>query len=811
MTSQELETLYSKLRANSLARHFAIGRYWRRNIWSEESHLGNKTNLLCGPTYVRPRKADGSLLYPNVAGLFQQNRNNRLLPERWRVAMREHANPLLQSGIHLTQLAIEAKLGNRESLKIIDLSLKTIDSLYKFKNDPIFGGYILRYDPVTCDNWVEYPKPNQPFFCCNFLPNLDPPTFKDNQYNYSTPDQDSMVQSAVNRAGDAEPARYKLWEPSFDEITGLLGGYFMIWSCLKDDPSEQAITIVNKVKTQSDRLGRYLRDTDYILVKPNKGFTYYGCTGVGSLLEIMFSRAFSRINDRPFDFYRQPNNKHTFEDALKLAGVWTDFNKMLLTLLPPGSPEFPLRTEFPLPPLPQWLVDAFDSILINVFGVHFRELGDLFNGPGFRSALPNIGINTLYVLANYQVFNLGGNAGTLATGFDDVRLEFAIGYLLKRLMEIDEHAVYKAFFKVILPGPPEGFKPWLGLFALGDEDPFYKDCYLEWFNSLPVETGTNEVYGTAKNKAFYSAVALLLDASMTTEIKLDAQLLTMFNTLQGGAEESQHATGPELPGYNSDLVIKDTAGDIGGDEPYVAELMDSLEHYYGFNLPLSLKWLYHSDRSQGCLGSILPWFFRWAETPTIDSMSSWPKATLPKEVISSLSDFTRENGNDYEVPLQYLPLEYTRVGISANYFRPGPGGGHPFVDIDLFEDPTPIPTVNEVSHLPPPISTAYPIDMPPLPVPFYEIPYSFSEPALPQGLPRENYTLVWSLKTLEELGSSISPISYAENGNIEFTILVRSTADWIESPMGAGIYIPTNIKFGFYKGTFYFAWVYKPL
>ncbi|MEI7526697.1 MAG: hypothetical protein WCJ95_20280 [Mariniphaga sp.] len=836
MTPQDAGVLYSKLRANVFARHFAIGRYWRRNIFSEQSHLGNKLSMQCENKAGRPKKQDGSNLYSNAGELIDNskrdenapNRYGPLNPERWRVARREHANPLLQSGMHLTQLAVEAKLGNRESFKIIGLALKTIDSLYKFKDNPIFGGYILRYDPITCDEWFEYPKPNEPLVCCKFLPTLDPNSFNksnENQYIYSTPDNDTVVESTKPtnvvpvielpgqtngndhltmsfKALDGDPGRFRLWEPSFDEITGLLGGYFMLWYCLKDDRSAEAINIVNEVKTQSDRLGLYLKETSYLLVRPNKGFTYYGCTGIGSMLEIICSRVFSRINDKPLTYYR---TNHTFEDALKLAGVWTDFNEMISRLLPPGI-EFPLgpNVNFPmLETLAAPFLGTLNALLTRYFGATMDTLGTVF-GAISAEQLTNIKLNTFYVLVNYKVFNVGAFGGREEIQFpDDPRFEFAIGYFIKRMMLISEEAVFSAYFHL-----PFGFKPWVGLFTLGDPDPFYKDRYLNWFHTLPEVTGQNEVKKDVTNKAFFTAVALLLEGNSSNKAKLDSQLAAMYDTL--------------VTEYNSDLFADDD------DDNGSIEYQDNKSFYYGFTLPLSLKWLYDSNQSPGCLGSILPWWFRITGIPTVATMLTWPKAILPLEVIRSLSDFTPQDGNNYDPPLEYLPLEYTKTGISSDYFRPG-GGSHPFVDIDLFEDPVRIPTVGEVSHMPPPVGytqeiTEYQFDPggPPLQFAseliesirnrgYREVSFSFGPPEdLPANLPRDMYRLDARLEILDEKGSSVvpKPIVCDANGTVTFKVRLKSYADWITNPVLGQVPDPAHLTNAYFKGVFYYAWIF---
>jgi hypothetical protein len=785
--------------------------------------------MKCDTSTERPKNPDGTNFYEDTKHLIEANKNGKLIPERWRVSRREHANPLLQSGMHLTQLAVEAKLGNAESFKIIELALTTIDSLYKFKNDPVFGGYILRYDPITCDEWFEYPKENQPYVCCKFLPNLNPGNFnKENQYIYSTPDNDSIVEGTKPKtivfeaddaahddgnpqhyhfhAHDGNPGRFRLWEPSFDEITGLLGGYFMLWYCLKDKTSIQAVNIVNEVKTQSDRLGIYLKETSYLLVRPNKGFTYYGCTGIGSMLEMICSRVFARINDKPMDYYK---SNHSFEDALKLAGVWTDFNTLIAANVSPGS-EFPLRANLitdQLYTLVAPLMGTFNAMLSRMLGISLDTLQNFSNAERLVLELDDIKINTLYVLANYKVFNVGAFGGRDEIQFpDDPRFEFAIGYLIKRLMLIDPRAVLLAYYQL-----PFGFKPWVGLFSLGDnEDPFYRDCYLNWFHALPEKPNENEITDDdITNQGFLTAVAYLLEENEANKTKLDAQLARMFETLTSD--------------YNSDLFVND-------DEGISIENLENKSFYYGFSLPLSLKWLHDSNQNVGCLGLFLPSFLRPNNLPTIASMSRWPKSILPKEAIRSLSDFTPIDGNNYEgPPLEFLPLNYTRIGMSTNYFRPG-GGNHPFIDIDLFENPVPVPTLSQVSVMPPPVSEKhdileYHIDtsqtaelieaelLATIPLGgFRVVQHTFHPPAFPSNLPQALYILDARLEIYDEKGSSVNPkpLVRSDDGSITITLILKSYADWIEVPILGRIAPDTShLTNAYFRGSFYFGWIFN--
>jgi hypothetical protein len=158
-TNSELLSLYGELRATLLARHFAIGRYFRTNYLSLTNYLGclhrpgsgksadeDDIEIGCDAERVHPSK------YISAADLVGKDEVTQRR-ERWRVTMHGRENPLLFSSQLLICLAVERFLGRVSVKPIILAALRTIGSMYKFKG--AFRGYPVRWDAVTSDPLVH--------------------------------------------------------------------------------------------------------------------------------------------------------------------------------------------------------------------------------------------------------------------------------------------------------------------------------------------------------------------------------------------------------------------------------------------------------------------------------------------------------------------------------------------------------------------------------------------------------------------------------------------------------------------------------
>jgi hypothetical protein len=242
------------------------------------------------------------------------NQNNTLIQagpnDDWHVATHQRENPLIASGVLLTCLAVEYYLGNQEALKLIRSALVSIGSLYKF-NGNHFDGYIIRWDAVTSDFWQEEFSGGavQSKRCLNFL------TDANGKYLYCTPFDSPDYVTPENFEGVPGErwsylVRYRHWEPSMDEINGLMMGYDAVYRFVDDQGIRDA------VRAQADNLGDYLAEHAYLLVRPAGGFTERGSAGPNSAMEYPFGEAFRRITGNPYPI------RTNWEGAAIKSGVW---------------------------------------------------------------------------------------------------------------------------------------------------------------------------------------------------------------------------------------------------------------------------------------------------------------------------------------------------------------------------------------------------------------------------------------------------------------------------------------------------------
>lgn len=95
-----------------------------------------------------------------------------------------------------------------------------------------------------------------------------------------------------------------------DELMGLVMGYDMIYR-LVNVPA-----VRTKVSNQVNRLGDYLAEHGYYLVRPEGGFSARGASGVLPALEYPFSQVFQRITGNPYYI------RNGFQAVMEKADVW---------------------------------------------------------------------------------------------------------------------------------------------------------------------------------------------------------------------------------------------------------------------------------------------------------------------------------------------------------------------------------------------------------------------------------------------------------------------------------------------------------
>jgi hypothetical protein len=365
--------LYSELRCQLLSRHYALGRYWRANHFTDvynqlaawplthDTHprnfaCVNAQGTPCDKVGERPKQWTGPApvgsglyiaelpIYPDANTLIQAPDGSQLALERWRIFRHDRSNSLMNTGLRLISLCVDHQLGDPWAIYTIKLILDTLNSLFKFApNGNFYNGYILRWDPASSDNWSVTVTPNDnksvggetPHTCCDFIANPDPNTNKNQPFLYCSPFGSSSYQS-VNDKG-----LYRRWEPSLDEYVGLLTGYMRVFDTFQPTGSgspwpvfqQQAVIreqireqILELVRTHVKWIATYLQHFGYFLVRPGcsagshsiNGFTGLGATGFNCCMQYPFSRIFARITGDP----HVPNrDNYSFRGALRNAGV----------------------------------------------------------------------------------------------------------------------------------------------------------------------------------------------------------------------------------------------------------------------------------------------------------------------------------------------------------------------------------------------------------------------------------------------------------------------------------------------------------
>jgi len=309
-------TLYGKIRASILSRHFALNKNFRTNVLTVDSELSTQ--------------------YDSTTLLSLDNANQII--ERWKIASRVDDNPLMHSGLLLTCLAVESYLGSVYALNVLKKALYALSTLYKFKPTTILGktshsayeGYILRGDPVTRDDRWEI-QSGQKLYSQYFLVGKKlfetgydylycaPPS--DPRYYWYVPDKDPRHNDYYNWAWN-----FRHNEVSMDELVGLVAGYTIVYQLVKDS------TVPSLVKDQVNKLANYLNSFGYILVRPTGGFSLRGASGLLPTLQYPFNRAFSRITGTSFTANTDFENIMTNANVMKCIGgtrFITDIPKIL--------------------------------------------------------------------------------------------------------------------------------------------------------------------------------------------------------------------------------------------------------------------------------------------------------------------------------------------------------------------------------------------------------------------------------------------------------------------------------------------------
>ena len=117
--------------------------------------------------------------------------------------------------------------------------------------------------------------------------------------------------------------RYRRWELSMDEVTGLVTTYWIIHKLARDSE------IHTSVQRQARWLGNYLADHGYLLVRPMGGLSWRGASGLLPGLEFPFARALGHVAGLNL------SSRSDFRRCMELAGHWRNLpDQSLLTKRP---------------------------------------------------------------------------------------------------------------------------------------------------------------------------------------------------------------------------------------------------------------------------------------------------------------------------------------------------------------------------------------------------------------------------------------------------------------------------------------------
>ncbi|MEX2160285.1 MAG: hypothetical protein WD751_00065 [Anaerolineales bacterium] len=326
------ERLYAQIRAQILARFFALGPKGRRNHFS-------MVNYLAGQVAKRP-----------VNDIEKVKTENGL----WRITRDGGENPMA-FGSHLyMMLAVEHHFGNDESTRALKAGLATLESLFVWQTP---GDPSSRL-PIRWDAGMPDEREDEQFVVDNHghlhRPGYPPKTL------YSTgmastninhfPRRDLATledllgpgQAAGYKNDQAKYEQYRPWELSMDEVNGLVSIYWIVNKLSHD------ANITSSVQRQAQFLGNYLANNGYILVRPMGGLSWRGATGILPALEYPFARVLSSIAGI------NASSRADFKQAMERAGYWRNLvgpiTKFQLTAWTLGLPAAMTMLSQGLPP-----------------------------------------------------------------------------------------------------------------------------------------------------------------------------------------------------------------------------------------------------------------------------------------------------------------------------------------------------------------------------------------------------------------------------------------------------------------------------
>ncbi len=689
------EQTYARVRADVLARHFALGKFWRANHFTNVNLLGELGGTLPRPGEMRTQSCFTAACVPRRAP-YRTDPASPVVPptpvydtpdtpgtlpndddpahgicdmERWRVWTHDHTNGLKISGLRLIHLCIEHRLGQPQAAKIIAAVLDTTGAMFKYPDSSAFGGYALRWDPVADDDWeieIDSKGVMTPILPCRFLLNTDLKGYADQRYLYCTPLDDPRYRRAVE-AGIANSTmgkgqdRFRRWEPSKDEYIGLLAGLSEVFDTFSGSTDPAHVAITNAVKVQCGRIARYLRDFGYLLVRPCGGVTARGAGEILPLLEFAFKHVFRRILGEEF------SSSVSYAGALAAAGIRVPTESA-------GSAGLNLLTG--IQEFANWIHD-------NTTGHFSDRVNDL--------------VGNIDAHRQSELVRLWRNRQMIDAVDIAMQGEVLLGMVFNGLPRPLREKQYRQWLRTRGREIADAFKPYIALMLLHD-DRRSVEAYLDWFDASFTHPETPNLADGANDWSFAVAVAMLAARELgddTRRTRYTEWLEKRLNEMRQQIHDADPQAARDRPGLFAVIGAGSAPSDdhesdkCTSDPPrvVVSEYHDKVGNWYGYMPALGLAWRHLLDGA--------PPFSPASEIslPTPDGARGWPEPAVPVAVILE----AKERPDRMPVPLR---------AISRS--DPNPDGQH---DVPLFRDPPARPHDNDLGRPPRPVGTTATFDI----------------------------------------------------------------------------------------------------
>jgi hypothetical protein len=561
--------LYGELRAGLLSRGFALSRYFRVNLLSDTNML----EMSDGAPWLLAQDATTQQFY------------------RWHVAEHSRGNTLMITGQLMACLAVEHALGSPDARNIIMAALQSLASLYKFSqfSGSHFEGYIVRGDPVTSDQWVLDAQGRLQY--CNwpiaadgtylFCTPLDDPRYLRQLSNFQKSTMSQAEQDAYNTARWYSAMFFRWFEPSMDELVGLIAGYDMVFRLVTDQQ------IRDEVRRQVTNLADYLAQHGYLLVRPTGGFAAEGGTGALPAFEFPFNQVFPRIAGQSFP------SRVDFVGACQQADVWncisTGFNWATIAGIAVSA-----------------AAQVLDPVLI-VLGLVTTQFTTLVTAVDLARVAA-----LLQCRDCFDVF------------YDNQAQEVAVAYLFKLVPPPQRFGLWMMGMEYST-GCTGNFPPFIGLTGLDDSDTLVKNSYLSWLPARRAHPELEQNCSTSlgAQTAWASAVGVLLGAGTTEEQTLATLLQQRYDNFHGPGSSRSAQGGQQWFGQDNLSVLDKLP--VPDDPRMYDEMLSALEYMSA----VALAWLHAQRRARAGTPVTAPGF------PELPDLQLWPRVTVPKDVVQA--------------------------------------------------------------------------------------------------------------------------------------------------------------------------------